>query len=162
MVIPLPISYNDRTMSWKYIGQFCSWGCAKGYALDQQKLEWCHVLAMLRRRVVGGVFSSIVPAPPRRCLSVFGGTMGLDEFRAKSGDGVIVGHLPPRMMPLEQITTQRHVTPTSLGILGNKRSSDISMSTRMATTTDPKNETLRLKRPHTQIKKSTGLEMFLA
>jgi len=64
------------------------------------------------------------------------------------------------MMPLEQITTQRHMT--SLGASSLKRASDISMGTRMATTTDPKNETLRLKRPHTQVRKSTGLEMFLA
>lgn len=155
MRIPLPIAYDDRTMSWTYVGQFCSWGCAKGYALDKQKLEWSQLLALLKRRMVGGKFSSITPAPPRRCLSVFGGTMSLDEFRSKSTEGIIVGQLPPRMMPLDQITTQRHVAP------GKERRPD-SNGARMAMTTEPKNETLRLKRPHAQTKKSTGLEMFLA
>lgn len=155
MVIPLPIKYNDRRQSWTYTGQFCSWGCAKGYALDHQKLEWCHLLSMLKRRVLGK-YASIVPAPPRRCLSMFGGTMTLDEFRAKSDSGVVVGHLPPRMMPLEQIMVQRHIRPT-----GETTKRDPSMTVRMATTTEPKNETLRLKRPLAATKKSTGLDMFL-
>jgi hypothetical protein len=159
MVIPLPIAYDDRRDSWTHTGQFCSWGCAKGYAIDKQKLEWSHLLAMLKRHVTGKR-TRTVPAPPRRCLRVFGGSMTLNEFRAKSNEGVIIGHLPTRMIPIQQITVQRHISAQTNGTGGKQR--DVSMVNRMATTTEPKNETLRLKRPHAQVKKNTGLEMFLA
>jgi hypothetical protein len=86
--------------------------------------------------------------------------MTLNEFRAKSNEGVIIGHLPTRMIPIQQITVQRHISAQTNGTGGKQR--DVSMVNRMATTTEPKNETLRLKRPHAQVKKNTGLEMFLA
>ena len=97
MVIPLPVAYDDRKHSYTYMGQFCSWGCAKGYALDLQRMEWGHLLAMLKRQVIGKRCPT-VPAPPRRCLQVFGGSMTLEEFRSKSNEGIIVGQLPRRMM----------------------------------------------------------------
>ena len=41
-----------------------------------------------------GKYNTIVPAPPRECLKVFGGTMTIDEFRSSRKDMVVVYNPP--------------------------------------------------------------------
>ena len=161
--IPLPISYDDRTQKWKTMGSFCSWNCAKGFNTDSHRHNGVRgmLLTLLRKRMTGKL-EHLVPAPPRCCLKVFGGTMTIDEFREKSINDIIVSKLPPKMIPLETIIHERKVNA--------KRQSDIpgpdlEQSVDLSLTTQ-KNEAFRLKRPRPMpsssdvLARTMGLEFF--
>lgn len=79
------------TKRYEVHGTFCSFNCAKRYALDlnmPRSLEMSALLADMYKRVVG-VRRRIVAAPPKIALDVFGGHMPVDEYRR----GFL--HLPP-------------------------------------------------------------------
>lgn len=157
--IRLPVRYDDRRDQWTYIGQFCSWGCAKGHAIDAQRLDWCALLASLKRRTIGK-YVPTTPAPPRRLLSSFGGTIPLKKFRSMSDDNIVVSTLPERMVPLEVITKQRKVLPRSKH---PQQTVDHTVSFEAQSNEPVQKTMLRLKRPHasrTPIKPG-GLDMFL-
>ena len=143
----LPVSYDDRRDIWKFAGAFCSWSCAKGYSRDHRS-TWnnaCGQLLTLMHKKTTGRLTSIVPAPPRACLAVFGGTMSIDEFRAKAPGGVLVTNLPPRMIPIETIYHERKVeSKRILAQPGPDLEQRVAFESGATAT---KNETLRLKRP---------------
>jgi MYM-type Zinc finger with FCS sequence motif len=85
--IHLPIRYDDKLDRFGTIGNFCSWACAKAYALDMgtaRSGEIGSFLALMRRKA----FGKTVPlwaAPKREALTCFGGTMTIEEFRSFGG-----------------------------------------------------------------------------
>lgn len=86
--IHLPIKYDDRLDRFMTIGNFCSWACAKAYAVDMKTSrsgEIQSILAMMRRRAYGK-FVPLWHAPRREALACFGGTMTIEEFRTYGGD----------------------------------------------------------------------------
>ena len=85
--IHLPIKYDEKLDRFTTVGNFCSWQCAKSYALDQNTSKSGEVqsfLAMMRLRAFGK-FVPLWPAPKRQFLKCFGGTMSIEEFRAYGG-----------------------------------------------------------------------------
>jgi hypothetical protein len=85
--IHLPIRYDDRLNRFTTIGNFCSWQCAKAYALDMntaQSGEVQSILALMRLRSLGH-YEPLWPAPKRQFLKCFGGTMTIEEFRSFGG-----------------------------------------------------------------------------
>jgi len=85
--IHLPIKYDDKLNRFTTIGNFCSWQCAKAYALDTISAKSGEVqsyLAMMRLRAFGK-YVPLWPAPKRQFLKCFGGTMSIEEFRAYGG-----------------------------------------------------------------------------
>jgi hypothetical protein len=81
--VPLPHHYNPKHNTWKVDCMFCSWSCAKSYALDRCQLSAAALLPLLRKQVTGQrVSDSIKPAPPRTALAMFGGPLSIEEFRA--------------------------------------------------------------------------------
>jgi len=85
--IHLPIKYDDRLNRFTTVGNFCSWQCAKAYALDTNSAKSGEVqsfLAMMRLRAFGK-FVPLWPAPKRQFLKCFGGTMTIEEFRGYGG-----------------------------------------------------------------------------
>lgn len=85
--IHLPVKYDDRLNRFTTIGNFCSWQCAKAYALDTNSAKSGEVqsfLAMMRLRAFGK-FVPLWPAPKRQFLKCFGGTMTIEEFRSFGG-----------------------------------------------------------------------------
>ena len=99
--IHLPVKYDSKLNRFSSIGNFCSWQCAKAYAIDMGTSRAGEVqsfLAMMRRRSIGR-YESLWPAPKRQALKCFGGTMTIEEFR---GYGGLVE--PPRIhYPLEKL-----------------------------------------------------------
>ena len=86
--VHLPIKYDDRLDRFSTIGNFCSWACAKAYALDMatsRSGEIQSILAMMRRRAFGK-FVPLWHAPKRQALACFGGTMTIEEFRSYGGE----------------------------------------------------------------------------
>ena len=144
--VPLPIAYDERRDTWKTKGIFCSFACAKGYNTDDGGVHSSIVgqlLALLHKRM-SGTFSSIVPAPPRRTLKIFGGTLSIEEFRAKSKMGIIIHDLPPRMVPLETILADRKACTRRTR---PRQAEDLTETIDFADVSASRNETLRLRRP---------------
>lgn len=85
--IHLPIKYDDKLNRFTTVGNFCSWQCAKAYALDTNTAKSGEIqsfLAMMRLRAFGK-FVPLWPAPKRQFLKCFGGTMSIEEFRSYGG-----------------------------------------------------------------------------
>lgn len=146
--IPLPLAYDDRRHVFRTKGTFCSFACAKAYNTDDggYRSSIAGFLLTLLKKKTTGTLQGIVPAPPRRCLAVFGGSLSIEEFRQKSKDGVILDELPPRVVAFESIIAERHhaakrARPTPLP----------DLTTALSFADDAggpvKNETLRLRRP---------------
>ena len=85
--IHLPVRYDDKRDLFTTIGNFCSWQCAKAYALDMNTArsgEMQSILALMRKKAFGRHLS-LWPAPKRQHLKCFGGTMTIEEFRSYGG-----------------------------------------------------------------------------
>lgn len=81
--VPLPTKYSAKLDSFNVVGIFCSWSCAKAYALSTKySLPSCELLALMRTKV-NGKFLFIKPAPNKSKLKMFGGDMTIEEFRAE-------------------------------------------------------------------------------
>lgn len=169
LAIPLPVDYNERTQKWKMTGSFCSWACAKAWNWDlggggnYRSGIRGQLLAFLKKKTTGTLGRGIVPAPPRSCLKVFGGTLTIDEFRSVSSDGIIIEKLPEKMVPLHQIVNERRVEAKRVETAPGpnmQEAVDFGDATQ-------KNETLRLKRPRPMpsssdvLARSMGLEIFV-
>lgn len=161
LTISLPVQYDDRMDTFKTIGQFCSFECAKGFNRDSRHYrcgERGMLLSRLKRRMLG-TYSKTVPAPPRQVLDVFGGTMTIDEFRAASGRGEIVNVLPVNMIPHETL-----VHTTVIGEKKDLHQKHIDFKGILAKSTS-QNEMLRLRRPQnagaTNEVKHGSLEQFV-
>jgi hypothetical protein len=146
LAVPLPMDHNAKTDVWTTRGAFCSFACAKAYNSDvgysYRSGMRAMLLAVLKKRVTGKL-TRTTPAPPRNSLRVFGGTLSIDEFRAKIGEQVVVQELPPRMVPLHTIVDERRVEEFRKSTLPKP---DMKESVTFAETTQS-NEMLRLKRP---------------
>ena len=85
--IHLPIKYDDRLKEFTTIGNFCSWPCAKAYAIDMgtaRSGEIQSILALMRLHTFGK-YIPLWPAPKRQALACFGGTLTIDAFRKFGG-----------------------------------------------------------------------------
>jgi hypothetical protein len=85
--IHLPVRYDDRLDRFTTTGNFCSWQCAKAYALDMgtaKSGEIQSILSLMRLKAFGK-FVPLWPAPKRQFLKCFGGTMTIEEFRSYGG-----------------------------------------------------------------------------
>ena len=85
--VSLPLRYNEKTDVWEFEGTFCSWACCKRYNHDYKKADplrsdresWINQLAL---RLGYITHTQTVPyALPRDSLSVYGGTLSMEQFR---------------------------------------------------------------------------------
>jgi len=163
--VPLPIKYDSRTQVWKTIGTFCSWGCAKAWNWDSgigyRSGIRGELLTLLKKRTIGKL-ERTVPAPPRTCLRVFGGTLTIQEFRKQSTAGIITECLPEKMIAIETVVHSRRVENARKAAV---RGPDLKETVNFEGTMQ-KNETLRLKRPKPMpssndvLARAMGLEIF--
>lgn len=92
----LPIRYDSDRESFVTIGNFCSWSCAKAYAVDMNSARWGEIqsnLAIMRLRAFGK-YVPMFTAPKREALKKFGGSLTIEEFRAFSNE-----RAPPVVFP---------------------------------------------------------------
>jgi len=159
--IHLPVKYDSKLNRFSCIGNFCSWQCAKAYALDMgtsRSGETQSFLAMMRLRSIGR-YEPLWPAPKRQALKCFGGTMTIEEFRSFGG---LVE--PPRIhYPFEKLyfATTNGTTPvnTKTGTLSVQvqNSGRLKAIENSSTETD----TLRLKRSKPLSRATSKLENAL-
>ena len=164
--IHLPVRYNDKTKVFRTTGNFCSWQCAKAYAIDMgtsRAGEIQSFLALMRKQTFGK-YIPLWPAPKREALACFGGTMTIEEFR---GYGGYVE--PPRVhYPFEKMyiveigTTGGGTTAGSSATAGIVQSSAGSGSRlRAIENSSAEGDTLRLKRNKPLVRAESKLESAL-
>ena len=160
--IHLPIKYDDRLNRFTTMGNFCSWQCAKAYALDTNSAKSGEVqsfLAMMRLRAFGK-FVPLWPAPKRQFLRCFGGTMSIEEFRAYGG----LVEPPQLYFPVEkQLHPVFNDSRSELVVKGPVAASGAQNSGRLKAIEDSngQQETLKLKRSKPLARAASKLESTL-
>ena len=158
--IHLPVRYDDKLDRFTTVGNFCSWQCAKAYALDMNTArsgEIQSLLALMRKRAYGK-HTPLWPAPKRQFLKCFGGSMTIEEFRSYGG----LVEPPQIFFPIE-----KQILP----IFGNSPT-DTSAKTTAILPADPsrlkaienstaQHETLKLKRNKPLARAASKLESTL-
>ena len=90
-------------------GCFCSLECAAAYNFDgrgsvDETLNRFTLINALAERMGLGLNRAVRPAPSRLALTMFGGHMGIEEFRAFSGSGrQVIVHSPPMLTLTQQV-----------------------------------------------------------
>ena len=160
--IHLPIKYDDKLDRFTTIGNFCSWQCAKAYALDTISAKSGEVqsfLAMMRLRAFGK-YAPLWPAPKRQFLKCFGGTMNIEEFRAYGG----LVEPPQLYFPVEkQLHPVFNNSTSELVVKGAVVASGAQDSGRLRAieNSSGQQETLRLKRSKPLARAASKLESTL-
>ena len=160
--IHLPIKYDEKLNRFTTIGNFCSWQCAKAYALDTNSAKSGEVqsfLAMMRLRAFGK-FVPLWPAPKRQFLRCFGGTMTIDEFRAYGG----LVEPPQLYFPVEkQLHPVFNDSRSELVVKGPVTTSGVQDSGRLKAieNSSGQQETLKLKRSKPLARAASKLESTL-
>ena len=97
--VHLPINHNDRSNVFKTLGHFCSYSCAKAYALDTYGLSkggiYCTYLTLMKKQIVGKI-TFTKRAPSKLSLIAFGGSLTIEQFRSMSHENVKV-HTPTHL-----------------------------------------------------------------
>lgn len=89
----LPVKYKSDTF---YVsGNFCSMECLSAYNFDtninvSNIWETYNLISFMARRM--SFTDPVYPAPPRKCLSMFGGYMSIHEFREYCKSSKIVNY----------------------------------------------------------------------
>ena len=142
-VYSLPISFDETISEFTGIGQFCGFACVKAYNNDTPHTDNTYNSKMLIARYIQASQPDpmlVVPcAPPRECLSAFGGHMSIDEFR-QSDENVRI-HLAPVKRVSYDIDRNRTVKSSSTG-----GKSDIASLKAGCSTTKVINNPLKIKK----------------
>jgi len=114
--IPLPHSYDRRRGVFHVFGFFCSLSCAKAYLAEHNGFssgEKMLLLQCLATKHFGLTESLVGCAPPRHRLSVFGGDLSLEQFRAEHVFFTRV--LSPPLTSIPELYERRSAASASAG-----------------------------------------------
>lgn len=117
--VGMPITFNERKQKMVLRGVYCSLRCCLGANREMKDTRaltrpmWIRYMAL---KVYGVPLKQVIrPAPPRRCLTVFGGCLSLEAFR--QNDQELVMQIPPilELIPEEESILEKlkhhQVTP---------------------------------------------------
>jgi len=76
-----PVKYNEHKDIFTVVGCFCSFNCAKAYAMKDFKNNSSIALNSFLYKRVTGQLAHIKPAPPKTVLKMFGGPLTIKEYR---------------------------------------------------------------------------------
>lgn len=160
--IHLPIKYDDKRKIFGTIGNFCSWACAKAYAINMGSARAGEIqsfLALMRLQALGK-HVPLWAAPKREALACFGGTLSIDEFRAFGGRVE-----PPQVYyPFEKRFVPIIGGETSGRSAGGTTASSMSKGTerlKAIENSSTETDTLRLKRNKPLVRATSKLENAL-
>jgi len=105
---PIVLPVKDQGEYIEVQGNFCTPECAMSYLFDQRMDSYTRweQLSLLNR--IYGIDGPIKPAPPRQILKLFGGPMGIEEYRnlVRKGSLRVDIHLPPMVSLLATMDTK--------------------------------------------------------
>lgn len=142
-VVPLPLEYSPGKDEFKTMGHFCSWSCAKTFTIKRylstaKMSEICSLLALLRKKTEGKT-TSIIPAPDKYILKMFGGPMAIEDFRMECHTPSVEYQLPDYNHAIPAVVKKHQVVPDAKPSDLEKRLDNIHKASR-------KNEPLKLRR----------------
>jgi hypothetical protein len=79
--IPIPINYDIKTELFKVYGNFCSFSCAKTYLSTLREYGRVMSLLFFMKKKITKKIDSIISAPSRQALKIFGGILDIEDFR---------------------------------------------------------------------------------
>jgi len=150
----LPIKYDPLRKKYTTIGNFCSWECAKAYALDwniAKSAEIQSFLALMRLQTYK-TYLPLFAAPKRTALKIFGGTMSIEEFRGCFGKTPPVVEFPNEIQLHQKVG---YVTATPVPDQNSK--SKLKAIEEASTVAEP----LKLKRSQPLARSKSKLESAL-
>lgn len=110
----IPQSLDSRGVYWVRPTPFCSLNCAKAHLVEMNSFSSSQQMMLLHRvarDIYGHRDESIVSAPARQCLRLFGGVMSIEEFRAENQHAFVNIETPP-FTPLNMfIERSPHIRP---------------------------------------------------
>ena len=110
----IPQSLDSRGLYWVRPTPFCSLNCAKAHLVEMNSFSSSQQMMLLHRvarDIYGHRDDSIVSAPARQCLRLFGGVMSIEEFRAENQHASVNIETPP-FTPLNMfIERSPHIRP---------------------------------------------------
>ena len=114
----LPVTMNLEETKYCVVGCFCSLECACAYnfASKENTDECLNRYSLLNGLAIRlGLTTRVSPAPDRLALKMFGGNLGIDEFRSFSAsDRFVIVNTPP-MISLTQQVEEIHEHDTHSG-----------------------------------------------
>ena len=161
----LPVRYNDRTKVFGTIGNFCSWPCAKAYAINMNSARAGEIQSFLSlmRMQTFGKHVPLWAAPKREALACFGGTMTIEEFRSYGGrvEPPVV-HYPFEKIYVVEIGTIGGGGASSSTTTGaTQKPSGTGSRLRDIENSSAEGDTLRLKRNKPLVRAESKLESVL-
>ena len=150
----LPIKYDPLRKRYTTLGNFCSWECAKAYALDWNTAKSGEIqsfLALMRMQTYGK-YVPLFAAPKRTALKIFGGTMTIEEFKG------CFGKTPPPVNFPNQIQLEQKVGVTAVVPISDANSKSKLKAIEDATAPT---DTLKLKRDKPLARTKSKLESAL-
>ena len=162
----LPVKYNDRTKVFGTIGNFCSWPCAKAYAINMNSARAGEIQSFLSlmRMQTFGKHVPLWAAPKREALACFGGTMTIEEFRSYGGrvEPPVV-HYPFEKVYVVEIGTLGGGTVSSTSTTSGtiQKSSGTGSRLKAIENSSAEGDTLRLKRNKPLVRAESKLESVL-
>jgi hypothetical protein len=159
--IHLPTRYDDKLDKFTTTGNFCSWQCAKAYALDMNSSRSGEIqmfLALMRRRALGQ-YTPLWPAPKRQFLKSFGGSMTIEEFRSYGG----LVEPPQLFYPIEHQVRPIFSETLSQGVVRGAAAAPTADPTRLRAieNSTEQQETLKLRRNKPLARAASKLESTL-
>jgi len=107
---PVILPVRDQGEYLQVCGNFCSPECAMAHLFDirQDTYARWEQLSLLNRLYGDAVGGAIKPAPPKQILKLFGGPMGIEEYRGliRSQKLRVDIHLPPMVSLLATMDTK--------------------------------------------------------
>ncbi len=75
-----PLKYESKKDTFKVVGVFCSFNCAKAYSSFEYGYESSSLISYLQKRLKKQ-FKNVKKAPPKSVLTMFGGPLSIEEYR---------------------------------------------------------------------------------
>lgn len=140
----LPYNYDSKRDKFYTMGQFCSWPCIKAYNIhnpSHNSYQIAGYITLMRKRMNEKI-TPLKAAPSRWALDVFGGNLGIEEFRKCSEDGYnVFVELPNEVHKLHHVHKPVKKLEYDIGYGDTKK--DMLNAIKNASV---KSETLKLKR----------------
>jgi len=154
----LPYKYDTMRDTFHTMGYFCSWECMKAWNMNSRSTKAPEInlnITLLKKRMFKRVIGTR-PAPNRYCLTMFGGTVCIDDFRKGLDDRWI--HLPN--VNFYPVVVHKY-SGISKEYMGDETNSRDKTKIEDINNSESTGEDLRLKRPIPLKKTKNNLETLM-
>ena len=124
-----PVKYDHRTEIFKVTGCFCSFECSFSYSFNDKSISDKSLVKFMYRTLTGSR-KILKRSPPKEVLTMFGGSMSIDEYRDSFNFMDVKINTYPLVYRPFQIETKEinNMIDDSVGIINNNKDMKISLA----------------------------------